>query len=310
MARDFSTGGCSMESETSKIVLNAAVSALYRRFADGALTDGDVVIDVDNIGNSARHWMGHSHATNACHQPDAEVFSRFRANMGTILDIGAHWGYTALAIRQFGTDCPIVSIEASSQNFECLDEFRKLDGSYDFIITALGDEEVEKNLYTPVVNGFPITGLNTVDGAAFSEHHSMFIASLIDSYIPKASAYKVQLIATQLRLRKLDDVLADSALEVPLTPIAAMKLDVEAYEAKVLRGAPKTLGEHLPFIMIEGANRDREVAGILKGLGYLYGDMTGSTVRLTTGKSEGVNGCYLHPKHMDRYREIGLVTAE
>jgi len=292
---------------TPQQLLGNAVSALYQRFSDDSLHQNDIVRSQSPTAHNTRHWMSDAYVTKTIHQPDAAVFSNFRYDMGTILDIGAHWGYTALSIRLFGSNCPIVSIEASDVNIECLDEFRTLDGNYDFVLTPLGDTETEIKLFCPTVNGEPITGLNNVNGHAFNQSHKDYIVSLIGSAIPVADAYTFQLIEIPLKTQRLDDVLRHTRCKVAVTPIAAIKLDVEGFEAYVLRGAQETIDGHFPFIMIEGANRDFAVCEILTSRGYLYADRVDNAVRLTNDRSCAINGYWVHPSKIDSYRERGIL---
>jgi FkbM family methyltransferase len=287
--------------------LLAAVIALYDRFRSGVLRDGDV-IEPGLEGKSDRRWMAHAIADKSDLQPDACVFGHFRREHGTILDIGAHWGYTALAMRLSGTDCPIISIEASSMHEECLDELRSWDIGYDFVIQPLGSSSQERSLYTPVVNGFPITGLTNVDGDIFDDHHARHLASIIGTYIPAAPGYRVQLACQPVSLRPLDEVLATGQFRISTSSIAAIKLDVENHEIQVLNGAMKTLAEHRPFLMIEGGNRHSGVVNLLHELGYLYAERQDDVVRLHSGFSQAVNGYWIHESRLDFCSRVGLLA--
>ena len=283
-----------------------AVVASYRRFNDHKLQRDDV-IEPHPTGNSARHWMTEAIKGGHNHQPDACVFTHFRKDMGTILDIGAHWGYTALAMRLSGTDCPIISIEASAMHIECLDELRRHDPQYDFLIQALGDRAAQHHLYTPVVNGVHVTGLSNIDGNIFNLHHAQHLASLIETSIPVAESYRVQFAKQSVELRPLDEVLA-RPFRVPSNRIAAMKIDVEHHEFPVLVGASGVIARDRPFIMIEGANRSPPIAKFLGGMGYLYGDRDGSQIRLNPEISKEINGYWIHPKHRPAYEQAGLLA--
>lgn len=305
---DLLAGSETRATENARTLLSRAICDVYGRFARKALRPEDIVHNIPPSAMAFRHWMTDLHGKgDPSHQPDAVVFSRFRRDIGTILDIGAHWGYTASAIRRFGSDCPILSVEASRWNTECLDEFRRLDGNYDFVLTALGEAPAEKKLYCPTVNGTAITGLNCVDGLIFDDHHASHIVSLVGSYIPIAESYQFQLLETPMPMQRLDDLLASATFQVPAYPIAAMKLDVERFEAPVLRGATDTLRRYLPFIMIEGANRDQEVRETLQGFGYLYADRDGAQLRVTDATSSADNGYWLHPNNVGRYKTMGLL---
>ena len=124
--------------DDNRSALKAAIMEVYERFATRALRADDTVPWPAEAA-SARHWMTHAYASKKSYEDDAVVFAKFHRDMGAILDIGAHWGYTALSIRRFGSNCPIISFEASDSHAECLDEFRKLDSNYDFLVCALGE---------------------------------------------------------------------------------------------------------------------------------------------------------------------------
>lgn len=292
--------------ERHRTAIRAAIAEVYERFANRVLRTNDLV-PWPTGADSVRQWMTDAYASDRIPEDDAVVFSGFRREMGTILDVGAHWGYTALSIRRFGCDCPIISFEASNSHAECLDEFRKLDGNYDFLLCALGDDDARHSIYCPAVNGQVITGLNCVEGTVFNAHHREYIVSLIGLWVAPADTYRFQLAKTSHITRRLDDLFATTQFRVPAKRIAAIKLDVEGFEAPVLRGAAAILKRDLPFIMIEGANRHPEVCSILQSLGYLYADRSGSKLRLTEVQSSAVNGYWLHPRHMDRYAAMGLV---
>lgn len=283
-----------------------SVEELYARFVQRALRPNDIVALADvPQAKSDRRWIAHDYANKARREADAVVFARFTRDMGVILDCGAHWGYTAVAIRMFGTDCPIVSVEASSVNAECLDELRQLDGNYDFVIAALGEHPGSRDLYCPVVNGFPITGLNCIDGGQLNPGHVVSLSGR--ALIPEAEVYRCQLLHEAVESLRLDDLLASGRFQLPVNPVAAIKLDVEGSETVALRGAMRTLERDCPFIMIEGGNRHAEVAGLLAGLGYFYAERDGERLRRTDAYSNVVNGYWLHPRHLPRYIAMGLL---
>jgi hypothetical protein len=297
----------------SKDHFRRAVSDVYERLAAGALRREDVVTSV-RLGNATpRRFIRHFARSKAVYEDDARILSRFRREMGAILDIGAHWGYMALSFRHAGTDCAIVSFEPMRAHHACLDELRRIDGNFDFSKEGLGESEQRVTLYGPVVNGKAIMGLNSVDGRIFDEHHREHLVSLVGSEIPAAETYEFKLLATPLVTRPLDKVLAARRLFV-LPPfradtkrIAAMKLDVEGHEPHVLRGAEATLRRDRPFIMIESGNRNPAVRGILKGHGYVYAERAGDRLVETTAFTEAANGFWLHAERRSEYQRIGLL---
>ena len=284
--------------------LLSEIKALYARFHAGDLKPIDLV---GPDRESPREWMATAIQNRADHQPDASVFRHFRREQGTILDIGAHWGYTALAMRLTGTDCPIASIEASVTNRANLDALRSWDAQYDFLIQALGDSKSSHALYTPVVNGIYISGLTNIDGDIFNDHHARHLASIIGTYIPYSAEYNVQLSRVEIATDTLDAVLQSHRFRIPTEKIAAIKLDVEHHELQVLAGARQTLRSR-PFLMIEGGNRSASIARVLGEEGYVYADRDGDRVRLNDAMSPEVNGYWLHRERLAEYRQMGLLA--
>ena len=297
-----------LEEAGSADALAHAIDGLYTRLAQSALRADDVVTLAElPQAKSQPGWIAHDYANRERREADAVVFARFTRDMGTILDCGAHWGYTALAIRMFGTDCPIVSIEASTVNAECLAELRRLDGNYDFVIAALGEESARRDLYCPVVNDVALTELNCINGQLFNAWHRAHVVGLLGGAIPESEVYRCQLLCETVEILRLDDLLASGRFCLPVDPVAAIKIDVDGSEPAALRGAIRTLERDRPFIMIEGGNRDAEVTELLVGLGYLYAERDGERLRRTDARSNVVNGYWLHPRHLPRYGAMGLL---
>jgi len=300
----------------SKELLNQAIEAVYERLAGGSLAPGDVV-SAGEVGKvTPRHWMTALMLKKGVEDDDARMMRFFRKEHGAILDIGAYWGYLAASFRNAGATSPILSFEPLPVHHACLDELRRIDGNYDFAPFALGDKTQTVTLYGPVVNGKALMGLNSVDGRIFHQHYSFYkehLLSLHGGEIADAPAYKVQLLATPFVTQRLDDVLATRRLFGLLPPfrvdtrrIAVIKLDVEGYEANVLRGAPATLARQKPFIMVEEGNRNAEVAAILTAAGYRYAEREGLKLVEKSGHSSALNGYWFHGERAGEYAALGL----
>jgi len=294
-----------VDHETEERKLLAEINSIYDRFRTGTLRPDDLV---ERDGETPPHWIAQTIRDRTNLQPDAAVFAHFNKGQGAILDIGAHWGYTALAMRLTGSDCPIVSIEASPANRACLAELRSWDSRYDFVIQPLGESPAQKRLYTPVVNGVHIDGLTNLDGSTFNDHYARLLASLVGKHIPYSKAYKVQISKIDVSVISLDDALRSHAFRVPVEPVAAIKLDVEQHELPVLKGASETLSKWRPFVMIEEANRNPPIVELLRDRGYVYADRDGDRVRLTNDVSQEVNGYWAHRDRLNEYRSAGLLV--
>jgi FkbM family methyltransferase len=297
-----------MDKKVEEQRLFEAVSAAYAKYAANEIAPLDI-IDGNKADKSDPNWIRHAIETKADYQPDASVFTHFSNDQGVIVELGAHWGYTALAIRNSGTDCPVISIEASPANTECLAVLRDYDPRYDYLIQAVGENEATHELVTPVVNGFSITGLSNIDGNIFGDWHARIVAGLVDTYLPMASSYKVQFAKTVLSTKRLDTILEQHRFRFPVTKVAAIKIDVESHEIPVLRGAMSVIERDRPFMMIEGGNANQTMLNMLTDWGYLYATRDGDAVRLTTGPSSVDNGYWVHASRQDEYSKRGLLVA-
>ena len=186
----------------SRELLGQVVTELYDRLGRDALLPTDFVSAGRITAPTPTSWILHAFDSGKQLHADAAVFRAFTREMGAILDIGAHWGYTALAIRQFGSSCPIVSFEPSETNAACLKILRKLDREFDFACIALGDSDEEVTLYTPVVNGVAITGLSSIDGVTLTAYGARHVVGHLGQLIPEAEFYDAKILKTKVRVRR------------------------------------------------------------------------------------------------------------
>jgi hypothetical protein len=293
--------------------LREAWTALYQRVEDGTLAEKDF-ITIDELNGDARShpsWIQHAIEQGVAAQPDVVVFSRFRAQHGWILDIGAHWGYSATSLRAGGTDCQIVSFEALEFHRDCLEMFKSVDPLYDYRILALTETLSELELLTPCVNGVPLFGVSSTDGKTLTTDHAELGIPFLGPLFEESDTYEVRLLKSVSPAKPLDTFWSTSELGVtPLPQIAAIKLDVEGHEAQVITGGMATITRDKPFFMIEGANRVPDVAQLLQDLGYQAAALAGDQIVPTTEMISGINGCWFHPDHLDLYREMNLIASE
>jgi FkbM family methyltransferase len=109
-------------------------------------------------------------------------------------------------------------------------------------------------------------GLSTMNIAKHDDSSSLLVQKLQAHEFPGTD----DIATTQVRLARLDDVLTE-----PLTRPALLKLDVQGYEAAVLRGAPRVLTEideilcECSFVeLYEGQPLAAEVVALLHGAGF------------------------------------------
>ncbi len=284
---------------------------VYERLAKGALLPTDLIEVPLAAAESNPSWIERAHRKNQMVELDALVFRHFRAPMGAILDVGAHWGYMALSIRNSGTDCPIVSFEALSAHKASLQRLKELDTvGYDYRIVGVSDRTKVVTLFGPVVNGRPITALSSVDGSVFDRRHAEYIGSLLGQSLPVSDAYEFKLLKTVITCESLDDLLADPDLMPRARKIAALKIDVEGHEAQVLAGAEGMIQRDLPFVMNEGANRSAALVAFMHRHGYRAAERRGNKITEIFNESKAVNGYWFHESKRGDYESIGLIQND
>jgi FkbM family methyltransferase len=291
--------------------LKAAISEVYGRLATNTLRAGDIFDASEFTVPSYAVLMENAYAAKTIMEEDAKVFARFQASQGTILDVGAHWGYMALSIRLSGTTCPLVSFEALDTHQPCLQRLKELDTvGYDYKISAIAEKAGTATLYGPVVNGKPIFGLNSVDGNLFADWHANFVTSLLGGDIPEAKKYKFQFFKTVMNCASIDEILASQQFSVPIQKIAAIKIDVEGYEPQVIAGAEKIILRDRPFIFAENGRRTPAVVSFLEKNGYHYATHVGD--QIFEGRSSGVevNGSWFHKSRAQEYRKMGFLLSD
>jgi FkbM family methyltransferase len=287
-------------------------SAIARYFIIGDRTSGgatsirfeDVTID------SNPDWIPEILARTNPSEPEFIVFKHFNEDNGTILDIGANYGYAAASIWAAGATSTILSFEPNPWHMPCLARIKHLrPGKFDYLNVGLGAMTDETRYVIPVIEG---VGISALSSAAMEAETAWTIPENVLHHMiqdnPDVEEPRLQFAEVIWHTQRLDDVLPTMVCDVGLSQISAMKIDVEGYEAKVLSGAPDTLLTHKPLIMIEGANRNPEVMSCLLSGGYRYADLEADHVVLSNEVSSRSNGFFLHESKLAHYRSIGLLV--
>jgi len=272
----------------------------------------DIAIPFDAVTvDSNPEWMAGVLEKRELSEPEFAVFGFFRDPDSTILDVGAHFGYSAASIWAAGSHAAVVSFEPNPWHRACLQRIKDArPGRYDFISMGVGNARTAIRFVVPVVEGVGVSGLSS---AAIESEMDWAIPENVlrymMEYLPDIPVPRLQFSATEWQIAPLDELLSGTPVAVPIGQIAAIKIDVEGYEPSVIDGATGTLAKHKPLLMIEGANRVPEVVEPLRRLGYQYGDLHAGAARLTDDVSTRVSGFYLHESRLDEYRRIGLLVA-
>jgi FkbM family methyltransferase len=236
--------------------------------------------------------------------PNFDVFRGFDKRKQVVLDIGAHWGYSAITLRHAGCTSRIVSIEAMPQNMAPLRHLRTLDRKYDCVNVAASDTDGTLHFHTPVLNGVAIMALSS-PGATLTDPFVYLVADLEEAYPPPSDRpSSVQLLVTDVPARRVDDLLAERG---EIDRVVGVKMDVEGHESFALRGATRLFTESKPLLMVEGANRDPSVRSIMGDYGYFHAERRDRRLVAHPGRSHANDGYWVHPAQAPRYRRLGIL---
>jgi FkbM family methyltransferase len=244
-------------------------------------------------------------------EPEFMAFKYFNHDSGTILDIGANYGYAAASIWTAGATSKILSFEPNPWHESCLRRIKEMRaGRFDYLSIGLGSRASEIRFVIPVIEGIGISALGSA--AIESETDWTIPENVLHRMMqdhPALDAPCLQFTEVTWWTERLDDVLVNRRFDVDVSDIVAMKIDVEGFEADVLKGAIHTLQTHTPLIMIEGANRNRAVVDCLSSIGYRYADFIGENLLLSDQESSKTNGFFLHEGRLDHYKGLGLLRS-
>jgi FkbM family methyltransferase len=176
----------------------------------------------------------------------------------TWLDVGAHYGYTAIALsRLVGPTGRVYAFEPMTASAGCIARTRSMNGLRQLTIVpfALGQCESIAVRELPAVRGMVDS---TKDGSGRGEQ---FFVSKFDWLWP--------------RISQSGDIGAQG--------IDGIKIDVQGMEIEALKGMFSTLQKYRPKLVVElhrGVSRD-EFFDLLESAGYLR---TGSSIEDTAGQ--------------------------
>lgn len=175
-----------------------------------------------------------------------EWFSRQVEPGETWLDIGAHYGYTSLALAQLvGVTGRVFAFEPMAATAGCLARTRAINNleCINVVPMALGDEPDLKIVELTTVRGMVDSTLQA-SGAPEEQWHEKFLVSQLDWLWPRICS--------------------------GIPTIHGIKIDVQGMELHVLRGMQEVLRTHRPKLVVElhrGVDRSA-VLSLLGGLGY------------------------------------------
>lgn len=165
------------------------------------------------------------------------------------LDVGANRGQSIDAIR-LCTDSPVIdAFEPNGLLAERLQRRFAGDPTVTVRNVALGDEPGAFTLHVPSYRGYVFDGLASLD----EEEARGWLRGRVLGYDER----QLRVQAVRCEVVRLDDLGLEPAF---------VKLDVQGFEAHVLRGGAETLARHRPVLLVE--TPVPEVRAVLDGLGY------------------------------------------
>lgn len=301
-----------MENTQKKLIQR--VAALYNRFQQQALLSDDLLqpdkVQFPNYADIIQNYYEDRKLFRQSFNDFIPAFSVFRAFQdpsSIVLDVGAHYGYSAIAMREEGYKSKIISIDPFPANIKCLERIKKLEGSlYDFIEIAIANSSGTLPLYIPVINGIAITALAS-SGQALSEQFASHFANQSNFYKPERPDEDNALHLTRMDIscNTLDSIFAQRG---ELERIVAIKMDLEGHEGPALEGCKNILYNSKPLIMVEGANRNEMVKNIMIVAGYFHCERNRGILQAHSEQSLAQDGYWVHHDRANEYRTYGLLA--
>jgi FkbM family methyltransferase len=187
------------------------------------------------------------------HEPDFHGLKLLADETSTFLDVGANDGLSALSIRTLCPRKPILSIEPNPVHEPELAKLKSTLPDFTYRICGAGRVDGTLSLFTPTLNGFPLTNYTSFSPEAV-------IANLEYHMRIPDIGNRVKTVAHAVDVMPLDAMAVNTDL---------IKIDVEGAEDAVLDGLAETIGRCRPSLMIEyNALSHDAVAGFFAGREY------------------------------------------
>lgn len=212
------------------------------------------------------------------HEPDFEVFGRYPDRDGLFLDVGANSGLSALSFRVHNKRSPILSIEPNPAHEPDLRLLRRLLRRFEYRMMAAGEENGTATLHVPMAGGVALTGEASLDRAFVADGTSVDLT-------PEVAAGPVRIVEHVVPVRRLDELELD---------VDYVKIDVQGFELRVVRGLRQTFARCRPLLLIETSAETAAIEEELAPLGYSAWALRGRDLVAYTGQST-VNVLLLPP---------------
>ncbi len=221
-------------------------------------------------------------------EADFALLARWRPELGEVfLDVGANRGQSIDAIRLYHPDAPIHAFEPNPHLATALANRFSADAGLTVYECGLADSDEVFTLHMPVYRGFVYDGLASFDR---EECRSWLNAETVAAFNPS----KLEIVSWEAKAMPLDTL---------NLPVGFLKLDVQGFEAAVLRGGRRTLEQREPLVLLE--NNDPADAFLTEELGWRRASFDGE--RLVLDQHGDLNTFYVGPARQASLREAGLL---
>jgi len=302
----------SVPEERSQALL-AAVEALYARLQSHTLTSADLIdlngLELPNQNAYLSRVFADKALFDARFGTFKEPYDLFRVfgEDETVLDVGAHWGYSALSMRYQGCRARIVSVEAMPFHIPALETLKQLAGGrYDYVHVAASDVPQQLVFYVPVVNRKLVGGLSSTGGTLIPSM-AKIIGNRAAEFPPLAPGApdEVGFAVMHVRALPLDEIAQTLGASSP--SIGAIKMDIEGHEAVALRGARQLLTSRKPILMVEGGAQPA-VREVMHEYGYIRAARVDGQLVPWNNHPKASDTFWFHPDTTDALRGRGLVA--
>lgn len=213
---------------------------------------------------------------------EVEAVKYFYKDSPTIVDIGAHRGFSVSGFLTLKPDANVIAFEPMPRQSESLRKRFATHKNVTIHSSGLSSEEGRLKIYTPIYRGFVFDALSALryeDAANWINEERFYFFN-----------------KSKLRVEEADvDV---SYLDKFATAPDIIKIYTQGHEPSVIAGAKKTVVEHEPAVIVPA--RQPAVDMCLRDLGYqqyayrdkkLYENVAGDAL-----------AWYLKPKHLPMFQ--------
>jgi FkbM family methyltransferase len=229
------------------------------------------------------------------HEEDFVVFRRMAGSEEVFVDAGANIGNSVVSFRLFNATAPVISFEPGFWLEPALEYLHERDVAMSYHLVGLGDRAERIPLYVPCLDRRPVFYLASMVFSRFEEPRLTDTLRLMDAQ----SGQQFAVCEVTVTVAPLDGF--------QLAP-TIVKIDVEDFELPALRGGASTIARHRPLIMIEGANRDTDIAAFFRDLRYRFCARAGDQLYPTEARMSASNGFYIAAERAGEYRARGILV--